>query len=152
MNYLHPSPHSSRIRTLPASALGVESVLPQLLAGLPPGASAAAPPDTAPSTHFPGVPSPLPLTQPFPSPCALPLVSPPAPSPPSRHATAEPRRVAARAGPLSHPPFYFSGGGRWQSRAKSLSENCSPPKPYIGANSDRAEDLPMGLKTSRARP
>ena len=34
-------------------------------------------------------------------------------------------------------------------KRKSLSENCFPPKPYIGANSDQAKDLPTGLETSR---
>ena len=37
-------------------------------------------------------------------------------------------------------------------KQKGLSEICSPLKPYIGANSDPAEDLPTGLKTSRAQP
>ena len=181
MDYLLPCPHSPWIRTLPASALRVVSALPQPLAGplprasaatscsaLPqplagplPRASAAAPPDTTPGTRFPGIPFPEPIPRPspllpawpFPSPRVPPLTLLPAPSAPSQRATAEPRRVAARAGPLSHLPFYFlGGGGRWRSRAKSLSENCSPLKPYIGANSDWAEDLPTGLKTSRARP
>ena len=147
MDYLLPHPHSSQIRTLPASALGVVSFSPQLLAGPPLRASDAALPDTEPGTHSPGVPffetltqpSPLLPTRPFLRPRVPPSIVPPAPSTPSW-------RVAARVGPLSRLPLYIFGGGRWRSRAKRLSKNCSPPKPYIGTTRIRPKIFPRVLR------
>ena len=70
MDYLHPSPHSSRIWMLPASALSAAASWPQLLAGLPPRASTVVLPDTSPRSHCPTVPSPKLPTWPFPLPRA----------------------------------------------------------------------------------
>ena len=136
MDYLHLSPHSSQIWTLPASTLGAATSWPQLLAGLLPCASAAALPDTVPGSCCPSAPSPKLPAGPFPSPhaqlspspCVPPSPSLPAPVMPFPRAAATPCSFDTQVAHLNCLPLGFSKGGKVAVRSKKPKRNLLPAK------------------------